>query len=455
MVFEENKCRVIDKKNQLMTKVEMTRNKVFPLSINYASPVALKSEISDESQLLNGRYGHLNEKGLQPLKQKDMVRGLPQINQIEGVCEGCVDGKMHHLPFPKTSWRAKAPLELVHADIFGPTRTPSLGNKRYFILFVDNYTRMEWLYFIQQKSYAFSKILEFKALVERQSGLKMKTLRTYCGGEFIYQPFLNYCKKEGIQRQLTVSRSPQQNGVAERKNRTIVEMARSMLKGKELPNSLWAEAVHTTVYILNRSPIKSVRNRTPSEAWSGRKPEVSHLKVFGCPAYSLNKAPNKDKLDQKGEKLLFVGYSDESKGYILLNPVNNKLTVAREVIFDERAVWQWNFSSQNSSNIQDFAPAKASRTESAAETQNPATSEAGNAAQGSSSESESPANEGTSSSSPILRRSERVRRPPERYGDFRSYFSNENADFALFSLSHRLLKKLQRMKNGKRPWKKN
>ena len=162
----------------------------------------------------------------------------------------------------------------------------------------------------------------------------MKTLRTDRGGEFIYQPFMNYCKKEGIQRQLTVSRSPQQNGVAERKNRTIVEMARIMLKGKELPNSLWVETVHTIVYILSRSPTKSVRNRTPYEAWSGRKPEVSHLKVFGCPAYSLNKAPNKDKFDHKGEKLLFVGYNDESKGYKLLNPINNKLIVARDVIFD-------------------------------------------------------------------------------------------------------------------------
>ena len=128
-----------------------------------------------------------------------------------------------------------------------------------------------------------------------------------------------------------------------------------MLKGKELPNSLWAEVVHTTVYILNRSPTKPVRNITPYEAWSGRKPEVSHLKVFGCPACSLNKAPNKDKFDQKGEKLLFVAYNDESKGYRLLNSVNNKRTVARDVIFDERAIWEWNFNGQNSSNIHNFA----------------------------------------------------------------------------------------------------
>lgn len=142
-----------------------------------------------------------------------------------------------------------------------------------------------------------------------------------------------------------MNESPQQNGVAERKKKTIVEMAWSMLKAKELPNSLWVEAVHTTVYILNRSPTKSVKNKTPYEAWSGRKKKVSHLKMFGCLAYSLNKAPNKDMFDQKGEKLLFIGYNDESKVYRLLNPINNKLTLARDVVFDERAVWPWNSNS--------------------------------------------------------------------------------------------------------------
>ena len=145
---------------------------------------------------------------------------------------------MHRLPFPKNSWRAKAPLELVHADICGPTRTLSLNNRRYFILFVDDYTRMMWIYFLNEKSEAFSTFLQFKALIERQSRCKMETLRTDRGGEFIYTPFINYCRDNGIQRQLIVSRSPQQNGVAERKNRTIVEMARSMLKGKGIPNNL-------------------------------------------------------------------------------------------------------------------------------------------------------------------------------------------------------------------------
>ncbi|XP_022876705.1 uncharacterized protein LOC111394888 [Olea europaea var. sylvestris] len=147
--------------------------------------------------------------------------------------------------------------------------------------------------------------------------------------------------KNGIKRQLTVSRTPQQNGVAERKNRTIVEMARSMLKGKGLPNLYWAEAVNTAVYILNRSPTKAVRNKTPYEAWNKKKPMVDHFKIFGSIAYALIPSQNREKFDEKGQKLVFVGSSDESKGYWLLDPTTNKITVSRDVVFDEAASWDW------------------------------------------------------------------------------------------------------------------
>ena len=134
---------------------------------------------------------------------------------------------------------------------------------------------MIWVYFLSQKSEAFSIFIQFKALAQKQSGKELKILRTDRGGEFTSNQFSAYCKEKGIRRQLTVRHTPQQNDVAERKNRTIVEMARSMLKGKGLPNQYWAEAVSTAVYILNRSPTKAVRDKTPYKAWHGRKPHVS------------------------------------------------------------------------------------------------------------------------------------------------------------------------------------
>ncbi|KAH9664737.1 Integrase catalytic domain-containing protein [Citrus sinensis] len=114
-----------------------------------------------------------------------------------------------------------------------------------------------------------------------------------------------------------------------------------MLKGKGIPNNLWVEACHTAVYILNRSPTKAVRDKTPFEAWHNRKPTVDHLKIFGSIAYALIPTQNREKFDEKGEKYLFIGYSDESNGYRLLNPTTNKLVISRDVVFDEASAWQW------------------------------------------------------------------------------------------------------------------
>jgi hypothetical protein len=129
------------------------------------------------------------------------------------------------------------------------------------------------------------------------------------------------------------------NGVAERNNRTIVELARSMMTSKGLPNLFWAEAVAPTVYLLNLSPAKEVINRTPFEAWFERKSGVRHLGVFDCIAYSLITSQNRIKLDEKSEKCIFIRYCTQSKGYRLYNLVSGKTMISRNVIFDEYASW--------------------------------------------------------------------------------------------------------------------
>jgi transposase InsO family protein len=216
------------------------------------------------------------------LNQKGMVLGLPKIESLD-LCEGCIYGKQKRKSFPVgNAWRASHCLELIHVDLCGPMNTESFGGRRYYFLLTDDFSRISWVYFLQNKSEAFENFRKFKALVENQSESCIKALRTDRGGEFLSNEFNHFCEENGIRRELTAPYTPEQNGVAERKNRTVVEMARSLLKAKELPNQYWAEAVATSVYLLNISPTKAVLNQTPFEAWRGIKPSVSHLRIFGC-----------------------------------------------------------------------------------------------------------------------------------------------------------------------------
>ncbi|KAL5827881.1 hypothetical protein ACOSQ3_019732 [Xanthoceras sorbifolium] len=155
-----------------------------------------------------------------------MVRGLPCINHPDQLCEGCLLEKQFRNTFPKQSdSRAKKPFELVHTDVCGSIKPSSLGSSNYFLFFIDDFSRKTWVYFLKQKSEVFGVFKKFKAAVEKESGHKIKALRSNRGGEFTSKEFLEFCEVNRIRRPLTVSRLPQQNRVAERKNRTILDLA--------------------------------------------------------------------------------------------------------------------------------------------------------------------------------------------------------------------------------------
>lgn len=233
---------------------------------------------------------------------------LPKIAEHES-CEACVMGKQARQSFPAgRAWRASRKLQLIHADLCGPIQTKYLGGSRYFLLFVDDYSRLCWVYFLKHKDETFERLLKLKTLVEKQSGKSIKVLQTDRGGEFVSNQFTAYCEDQGIKRELTAPYSPQQNRVAERKNRTIMEIARSLLKHKRLPNGFWVEAMATAVHLINISPTKAVKNMTSYQAWRGLKPTVSHLRVFGCLAFSLIPAQHLKKLDMRSVKCIFIGY---------------------------------------------------------------------------------------------------------------------------------------------------
>ena len=169
--------------------VKMTANKMFPIYVSSMENLGLVTTEQDTSTLWRLRYGHLSSKGLNILSKKCMVPGLPQIKHLE-ICEACIYGKQHRRSFSTSVvWRASTPLELIHTDVCGPMQTTSLRGSKYYLLFTDDYTRMNWVYFLKSKSQVFEQFRRFKALVEKECGRSIKILRSDRGGEFLSNEF--------------------------------------------------------------------------------------------------------------------------------------------------------------------------------------------------------------------------------------------------------------------------
>jgi transposase InsO family protein len=333
---------VTDYNGRLIVYVKMSKNRMFPLNIQYDAEKCLSAITNSEEWLWHLRLGHLNFTSLKMLASKKMVKGMPHIDHLDEVCESCVLSKHRRSSFAKeVNWKAKRPLELVHTDVCGPIKPMSTGQNRYFLTFIDDFSRKTCIYFLKRKSEVFNCFKNFKAIVEKQSGYKIRTVRSDQGGEYTANDFEAFCTQQGIRHQTTPAYTPQLNGVAERKNQTILDMARSLLKAKKLPKQYWAEAVSCAVYLLNRCPTRSLQAVTPEEAWSGHKPSVTHLRVFGCVAYAKIPDARRTKLDDKSEKCIFVGYGDRRMGYKLYNPITKKVIMSRDVIFEEDKAWQW------------------------------------------------------------------------------------------------------------------
>ena len=177
--------------------------------------------------------------------------------------------------------------------------------------------------------------------MENETGKTIKTLCTDRGGEYCSKEFEDFCDTYGIRRELTATYTLQQNGVLERKNRTILNMVRSLLARGKIPKSFWLEAVNWSIHVLNRSPTFAVQNMTLEEAWSGWKPAIDHFRIFGSITYAHVLDKKRKKLDDKGEKCVFLGVSDASKAYKLFNPLTKKIVISRDVIFDEESIWNW------------------------------------------------------------------------------------------------------------------
>lgn len=311
--------------------------------------VRMRALVSDEVYIANSnvvsidvwheRLGHTNFKTLEEIIKNESVTGIELIEQNfkvnNSICKSCIFGKMTRQSFKESINRAKSAGELIHYDICGPMSVDALDNSRVMALFVDDYSGIVWTFPMRHKSQIIDKIQELITLT-RASGHQIKRFRSDNAKEFKSEAMKKLCRQNNIIHEYSTPYCPEQNGRVERQNRTIVEMARSMLAAADLPKSLWGEAVRTAAHIRNRIPLERLNGKTPFEAWCGRKPDISHLRIFGSQTYMHIDKSQRQKFDDKAREVVLVGYEHLQKAYRVWERGTRRVHISRDVVIAEK-----------------------------------------------------------------------------------------------------------------------
>jgi transposase InsO family protein len=285
----------------LVTTAVRTSSNIYVLSEIGNEKCCLGKE--DESWLWHKRMGHMHFDNLVKVNKREAVREMPQITKpTNTLCKHFQQRKQTKTKFKSKEYSTTKPLEIVHTDLVGPTTTKGLKSERYFMLLVDDYTRMTGVCFLKNKSEAFENFKIYKEMVDNEMDSRIKCLRSDNGGEFTSKEFMDYCNNHGIKRQFFVTRTPQQNGVVERKNMTVQEMARTMIMDSKLIDIFWTQVVHITVHIQNRVMLRNNTDKTPYELWKERPTNVKHFRVFGSKCYIKREDGRMGKFDSRVDK---------------------------------------------------------------------------------------------------------------------------------------------------------
>ncbi|WVZ63692.1 hypothetical protein U9M48_013305 [Paspalum notatum var. saurae] len=266
-----------------------------------------------------------------------LIRGLPKLRaEKDLVCHPCRHGKMvaaSHIPVSQVM--TSYPGELLHMDTVGPARVASISGKWYVLVVVDDFSRFSWVFFMEFKDEAFGFVRDLVLRLRNESHKAMRAIRSDNGGEFRNSRFENFCRDLGLEHQFSSPYTPPQNGVVERKNRTLVEMARTMLDEHRTPRRFWAEAVNTACYIANRIFLRAFLGKTSYELRFGKQPGVKHLRAFGCRCFVLKKAGHLDKFESRCLDGIFPGYASNSRAFRVWILEAKQVVETCEVSFDE------------------------------------------------------------------------------------------------------------------------
>jgi transposase InsO family protein len=287
--------------------------------------------------LWHRRLGHVGMKQLNRLTKHDLVRGLKDVKfEKNKLCSSCQAGKQVANTHPnKSQMSTHRPLELLHMDLFGPTSFVSICGNSYCLVIVDDYSRFTWVYFLRDKSIVFETFKSFAILAQNQFEFDIKKVRSDNESEFKNARIDEYCDDKGIKHEFSSKYTPEQNCIVERKNRTLIDMARSMLAECNVSDSYWAEAINTACHASNRLYCHKLLKKTPYELLIGRKPNILYFRVFGCKCYILRKGSRLSKFEKKCDEGFLLGYSSNSKAYRVFNKTHGIIEEAYDVEFDE------------------------------------------------------------------------------------------------------------------------
>ena len=284
------------------------------------------------------RLSHISVSNIKQMKREDACIGFPDKftdDMKDGMCAPCILGKMTRLPFQDAEKRECQPGEIIHTDVNGPMECESLGGSRYFLLIKCEMSGYRKVYPLKTKDQVVGKLRIAFNEIEDETGNRVRRLRSDVGTEYKNQHMMQLLEEKGITHEMSAPDTHEQNGLAERENRTLKSLALSMLEAKRLPKQLWMESVMTATHVLNRVLNRGMKNVTPYELWFGRKPDVSHLRTFGCVAYGFIPETQRKKWDAKAEERIFVGYSLTQKNYRLWDHDTNSVKEYKHVKFDE------------------------------------------------------------------------------------------------------------------------
>lgn len=345
MVFDKDGCKILDEEGNIVIQTE-NEGRLYTVRTNpepgknRVNVLQSKKDKLQSLELWHRRLMHVSKHQIIKMVNTDSVIGLHCEVTNPTPCDDCLTGKATRQPFPvhpSTGEKKKgAILDLVHSDLMGPIDFESFGGNRYVLTIIDDASRYVFIRLLKTKGEVLTVFKAWKSQVEKQTGKLLKRFRTDNGLEFCSKNWDTFCEKNGIVHEKTMTYSPQQNGIAERFNRTLMYLVRAEINESELPKSAWGELINTTAYIRNRVTNSHDNNKTPYELWVGRKPNVTHLRAIGCEVFvHVPKQKRFSKLTSRATKGLLLGYSLQGRGYRVWLPGTRQVIESHDCVFKE------------------------------------------------------------------------------------------------------------------------